>query len=229
MSKWNYARSVPKTLYVACSGGVDSVAAAAILSEWRDVTLLHFHHGEHADDSERAVVDELANTLNIPILYGDYTGTAVLNNREAQWRKARYNWFHTFDEPVVVAHTLDDAVESYMITCLRGEGHYMSYSNKNVIRPFLFTDKTSLQQYCVDKNLKWWHDETNDDVDFALRNRVRHRLVPAAIFCEPGLKNMVKRRLVEQTPRCCVCKTTENLHADGWYGYRCNSVDCVPF
>jgi len=29
--------------------------------------------------------------------------------------------------------------------------------------------------------------------------------------------------------KCCVCGTTENLHKDGWYGYRCNSDDCVPF
>ena len=29
--------------------------------------------------------------------------------------------------------------------------------------------------------------------------------------------------------KCCVCGTTENLHDDGWYGYRCNSDDCVPF
>jgi hypothetical protein len=30
-------------------------------------------------------------------------------------------------------------------------------------------------------------------------------------------------------PKCCCCGTRENLHKDGWYGYRCNSIDCVPF
>ena len=30
--------------------------------------------------------------------------------------------------------------------------------------------------------------------------------------------------------KCCVCGTTENLRYDGvWYGYRCNSVDCMVF
>ena len=29
---------------------------------------------------------------------------------------------------------------------------------------------------------------------------------------------------------CCVCGTTENLHYDGhWYGYRCNSSDCMVY
>lgn len=28
---------------------------------------------------------------------------------------------------------------------------------------------------------------------------------------------------------CCVCGTTERLHRDGQYGYRCSSDDCVMF
>ena len=196
--KWNYTKSVPEKLYVACSGGVDSVAAAGILSEWRDVTLVHFHHGEHAGDQEREAVANLAVKLNVPVMYQYYAGPEVLNNREAQWRKARYSWFHTLDAPVVVAHTLDDAVEQYMITCLRGEGHYMEYSNQNVIRPFLLTDKEQLVKYCLDNGLAWWQDPTNADNEFALRNRVRNSLVPVALECEPGLRQMVKRRLIQR-------------------------------
>ena len=30
-------------------------------------------------------------------------------------------------------------------------------------------------------------------------------------------------------PECCVCGTTENVHKNSWYGYRCNSVDCMVF
>lgn len=33
----------------------------------------------------------------------------------------------------------------------------------------------------------------------------------------------------DSPPRCCVCDTTENLHKDGWYGYRCDSDGCVCF
>lgn len=31
----------------------------------------------------------------------------------------------------------------------------------------------------------------------------------------------------EDNPKCCCCGTTENIHKDGWYGYRCDSVDCM--
>lgn len=44
-----------------------------------------------------------------------------------------------------------------------------------------------------------------------------------------------KPEIFEQTydpikpPECCVCGTTEGLFKDGWYGYRCSSVDCICF
>lgn len=42
----------------------------------------------------------------------------------------------------------------------------------------------------------------------------------------------VQRTTKEKKPkiaRCCVCGTTKNLHEDGWYGYRCDSADCMVF
>ena len=42
------------------------------------------------------------------------------------------------------------------------------------------------------------------------------------------IKTAIKRA-TPPTPECCVCGTKKNLHKDGWYGYRCNSDDCVPF
>lgn len=30
-----------------------------------------------------------------------------------------------------------------------------------------------------------------------------------------------------ETPKCCSCGTTEGLHKDGWYGYRCDKDGCM--
>lgn len=194
--RYTYAKSVPEKLYVACSGGVDSVAAAAILSEWRDVTLLHFSHTDHAAEKELEVVSKLAYHLNVPLITGSQTRDQKAGNTEAQWREARYAWFHSLDMPVATGHTLDDAVEWYLMTCLRGRGEFMPVENKNVFRPFLLTEKTDLVVYAVKHGLTWWDDPTNHDPAFSLRSRVRNRLVPVAEECEPGLKNIVKRRIV---------------------------------
>lgn len=201
MSKWNYTESVPETLYVACSGGVDSVAAAAILNEWRNVTLLHFSHIDHAHTHELETVSELAYQLKVPLITSYQTQTQTTGNSEAQWRDARYNWFHSLDMPVATGHNLNDAVEWYMMTCLRGRGEFMPHRNRNVVRPFLLTEKSSLVDYCRYRNLTWWEDPGNHSPEFSLRSRVRQNLVPTALDCEPGLKNMVKRRLVEKITR----------------------------
>ena len=198
MSKWIYSKSIPKKIYVACSGGIDSVATAALLSEWRDVTLVHFSHNDHAADYELSVVSKLADQLNVKLINMYQTIEQRAGNNEAQWRDARYKWFHSLDMPVATGHTLDDAAEWYLMTCLRGRGEYMPHCNRNVFRPMLLTDKQSLMTYAVSKNLKWWEDPSNHDPEFSLRSRVRSTLLPMALECEPGLKNMVRRRLVEK-------------------------------
>jgi tRNA(Ile)-lysidine synthase TilS/MesJ len=74
----------------------------------------------------------------------------------------------------------------------------MPHRNRNVFRPFLLTDKSKLEEYCRYRDLKWYEDPGNHNVEFSLRSRVRNQMVPIAMSCEPGLKNMVKRRLVEK-------------------------------
>ena len=195
--KFVYTESIPEKLYVACSGGVDSVATAAILSEWRDVTLLHYSHNDHAYQYELDAVQKLATKMNVNLLTAKQT-EEVFCNRENCWRKARYDWFHTFSGDVATGHTLDDAVEWYLMTCLRGRGEYMPHRRKNVFRPFLLTDKEKLVKYCEYRGLQWYEDPGNFDTEFSLRSRVRQSLVPIALQCEPGLDNMVKRRLTEK-------------------------------
>lgn len=195
---WTYTESIPETVYVACSGGVDSVAAAAILSEWRNVTLLHFSHLDHAYKYELETVDNLAHQLGVRLITTVQLEEQINGNKEEKWRDARYSWFHSFDTDIATGHTLDDAVEWYLMTCLRGRGEYMPHGNRNVFRPFLLTEKSKLEEYCRYRGLTWYEDPGNHSVDFSLRSRVRNELVPVALNCEPGLKNMVKRRLVEK-------------------------------
>jgi len=50
------------------------------------------------------------------------------------------------------------------------------------------------------------------------------------VFVLRGMKLMeeVNNKITKQQ-KCCVCGTTENLHKDGWHGYRCGSQGCVCF
>lgn len=46
---------------------------------------------------------------------------------------------------------------------------------------------------------------------------------------EESLDDLITKEKEKMIPRCCVCETTENLFKDGWYGYRCQSTDCMVF
>lgn len=46
---------------------------------------------------------------------------------------------------------------------------------------------------------------------------------------EAKLQALYLARAACVPPKCCVCETTEGLHKDGWYGYRCGSVNCMVF
>lgn len=52
--------------------------------------------------------------------------------------------------------------------------------------------------------------------------------------CQSGMGSKEANDLYEaykesKIPKCCVCGTTDNLRKDGWYGYRCDSEDCMCF
>jgi len=54
--------------------------------------------------------------------------------------------------------------------------------------------------------------------------------LPGKQIIEPGDKMKISTKIsIQRRPRCCVCGTTENLTKDGWYGYRCDSPECVCF
>ena len=77
----------------------------------------------------------------------------------------------------------------------------MEYSHANVIRPFLATRKSQLIDYAQTHQIAWLEDASNSDAVFAARNRIRHDILPAALQVNPGLHNMVRKRIIEKLDR----------------------------
>lgn len=190
-------KRLPPTIAVAISGGVDSVVLTHFcLSQKRDVKLLFYHHGNDYADQEESFVRDFANRYSLRLtIRRTFEQLPAGESREALWRNLRYEWFHSIREQVAVGTTLDDAVEWYLMTCLTGEGHYMTYSNENVIRPLLLYPKEDIIAYAKHHKLEWLEDPSNQDVSFAKRNLVRHEILPVCLKAQPGLYNLVKRRI----------------------------------
>ena len=183
---------LPKTITVAFSGGVDSVAVVDFLSKKHDVTCAFYHHG--TENSERAMkfVAEFCTERRLPLLLGWLNKEKPKEKSyEEFWRDERYNFLSTLGA-VVTAHHLDDCVETYIWSSLHGKPKVVNLVRGNVIRPFLTTRKNEFVDWCNRKNLTWCEDTSNEDVNYT-RNYIRKNLMPHALHVNPGLYKTVKK------------------------------------
>ncbi|REJ78289.1 MAG: tRNA lysidine(34) synthetase TilS [Acidobacteria bacterium] len=127
-----------ETLILAVSGGADSCALAAGVSELRnrqklenDFIVAHFDHGlrgaESQEDSE--FVKELSQELGFEFLSGSAPASVFRSksNLEEKARKARYTFLRkaakaTSARYVLTAHTRNDQAETLLLNLVRGAG-----------------------------------------------------------------------------------------------------------
>ena len=185
---------LPRKCVVAFSGGVDSVAVTDfLLNGKRDVHLAFFHHGTKTSDEAEKFVKEFSRQRSLTLTIGRISNEKPPgDSMEEYWRKERYRFLSMYDCPVVTAHHLDDAVESWIFNSLHGKPHTIPYSNRNVVRPFLVTPKSELIDWCTRRGLSWVENTSNSDIAY-MRNLIRHRIVPEALKVNPGLRTVVKK------------------------------------
>ena len=186
---------IPKGEFgIACSGGVDSMAILDFLLNggYQPYVLYFNHNTEHGQVAEDFVT-KYCQDKGLKLFTGR-TELSPKSNKEKIWSDLRYEFFSKFDFPIITCHHLDDCVETYIFSCLRGFQSVIPYSRGNVIRPFLLNEKSVFYKWCQDKNVPFVEDESNLNVDYS-RNRIRHNIVPEALLVNPGLKTVVKKMI----------------------------------
>ena len=183
---------------VACSGGGDSVALAALLCElaqgagWSFAGLLHVNHGLRgaAADGDEAFCRDVAATLEVSIAVerGDVAARARAErvSIEAAGHRVRYELFARAvregrADLVATGHTRDDQAETVLLRLIRGAGPAGLAGIRPrmgaVVRPLLDVRRDELRDYLRLRGLPHREDPSNRD-ERILRNRVRHRLIP---------------------------------------------------
>jgi tRNA(Ile)-lysidine synthase len=191
-----------REVYVACSGGVDSMAVVDFLKNNHDVTLVFFNHGTKTSDNALNFVADYADKNGLPFMYGTL-GTRAAEGKpkndswEEYWRKERYRFFHTIHADIITAHHLDDCVETWVWSSMHGTGKIIPYRNRNVIRPFRLTRKRDLQLWANLKNVPYVEDDTNADLCYT-RNYIRHEMMPHVLRVNPGIHKTISKKVKDE-------------------------------
>ena len=193
---------LPREVYVACSGGVDSMAVVDFLRNNHDVTLVYFNHGTEHGEKAFKFVATYASENNLPFMYGTLGNGAAEgkpkdDSWEEHWRKERYKFFHTINAPIVTAHHLDDCVETWVWSSMHGTGKIIPYANKNVIRPFRMTRKRDFQMWADLKNVPHIEDDSNADTCYT-RNYIRHEMMPHVLRVNPGIHKTISKKVKDE-------------------------------
>lgn len=197
----NCLKRLPTHVGIALSGGIDSVVMFDVaLSLGRKVTIFTFDHKLENSEEEVNFAIELGKTHGCEVKIGQASLEVPKGqSKEAFWSTERNNWFNEFEMFIATGHHLNDVAEWYLMTMATGNGgHYMRYSNQNVVRPLIVTPRAKIEEYAASKNLQYLTDETNNDVTFNKRNRVRHNLLPEVLDVNPGFLTSIKNNILRK-------------------------------
>ncbi|AXJ11767.1 tRNA lysidine(34) synthetase TilS [Arthrobacter sp. PM3] len=188
----------PQHVLVACSGGPDSLALAAVAAyfarrghvDGRPVTVGAVIVDHQLQPGSAAVAAATARTLKdlglAPVQVRTVEVAAAGMGPEAAAREARHTALEAAaDEAgaavILLGHTLDDQAEQVLLGLARGSGTRslagMRPSRGRLLRPFLGLRREDTLEICRVEGLDPWHDPSNTDPAYA-RSRTRVEVLP---------------------------------------------------
>lgn len=196
--RWDSARPY----LVAVSGGIDSMVLWHLLKSagFGKIIVVHIDHGlrgaESNGDADFVAAAAARSGDEVVIRKVAVAEEAMRQKKsvETMARELRYRAIADVARVrgcprVFLAHHADDRIETVLMHLFRGTGSRglagMSEESMRrvdgidltLIRPLLGVDRAAIMSYAKKHGLSWREDASNHS-DFALRNRIRHRLLP---------------------------------------------------
>jgi tRNA(Ile)-lysidine synthase len=207
----NIQGKLNRSLLIACSGGVDSMAVVDFLRKNHNCTLLFFNHGTDVSRDAQEFLQEfvfeknkefsdLPRATKLELKIGTIQAEKTVSESwEEYWRNQRYNYFKSFDDQVLTCHHLGDCVETWIWSCMHGTGKIIPYANGNVIRPFRLNRKEEFVNWCRSHSVPWIEDTSNEDTKY-MRNYIRKELLEKCLILNPGLYKVIRKKVLEDFP-----------------------------
>lgn len=210
-------------MLAAYSGGADSAALLALLSEYcgeagMPLTAVHVHHGIRGEEADRdaAACGEFCRTRGIGLRTVRVDAPAYAAEHGIGWEEAarilRYEAFsgiaETVESPLIAtAHSADDQLETVLFRLLRGTALDglcgIPPLRDRIIRPLLTCGAADIRAFCREEEIPFVTDSTNADTAYT-RNYIREKIVPLLTAIHPD-------------PAAAVSRTAALLRADSEY------------
>ncbi|MGH8371508.1 MAG: tRNA lysidine(34) synthetase TilS [Gammaproteobacteria bacterium] len=181
--------------WVAFSGGLDSTVLLHTLAAQRDqlpgpLFAIHVNHGINPDaDAWQRHCEAECLTLGVDLIQVRVqvpaTPGASLEATAREWRYAAFAKSMQPGDCLLLAHHLDDQLETFLLQALRGAGiaglaampAAADFAPGRLVRPMLEVSRESLLSWARAHKLHWIDDSSNQDVRFD-RNYLRHEVLP---------------------------------------------------
>ncbi|WP_298955908.1 tRNA lysidine(34) synthetase TilS [uncultured Nonlabens sp.] len=191
------------SIAVAISGGKDSVVLAYLLDQLDfNFELIHcnFHLRDLESDGDQIFVEKMAANMDrkLHVLHFDTSQVAQDRNISIQMaaRDLRYEAFDKIAvenkfQHILVAHHLDDQLETFLINLGRGAGLHgltgIRERNGFISRPLLPFSRGQISDYATQNHIEWREDSSNSSTKY-LRNKLRHDVIPLLHDALPHLE-----------------------------------------
>ena len=179
------------------SGGPDSICMLDILKDLKEefkfeLIVCHVNHliWEDAISDEEYVINYCkVNNIKYYVKRIDVKKYADNNKQgtEEAGRNVRYEFFEEILQKegankIAIAHNKNDKIETIIMNMLRGSGisglkGIEPKRENKYIRPLIETERTSIEEYCEEKNLRPRIDKTNF-INDCTRNKIRNVVIP---------------------------------------------------
>ena len=179
------------------SGGPDSICMLDILKDLKEelkfeLIVCHVNHliREEAISDEEYVVNYCkVNNIKYYVKRIDVKKYADNNKQgtEEAGRNVRYEFFEEILQKegankIAIAHNKNDKIETIIMNMLRGSGisglkGIEPKRENKYIRTLIETERTSIEEYCEEKNLRPRIDKTNF-INDCTRNKIRNVVIP---------------------------------------------------
>jgi tRNA(Ile)-lysidine synthase len=187
----DHLKTYPK-IWLGLSGGLDSVVLLHLLSHYPQlkskISAIHIHHGLSPNANQwKRFCESLCHDLGIELI-SEKVQLESNSNLEEQARTLRYGVFEKMlkkGDALVLAHHLDDQIETFFLNALRGTGvdglaaMPCIYQKKHyeIVRPLLSNTRQAILEYAQQNQLSWIEDESNQNTQFS-RNFLRQEVLP---------------------------------------------------